>query len=104
MTHKGCCVVKKQTNNKRGIHDFHMNYVLVIADKAANNVLVVWRLYFVDTPKRKLIDINAFKLQTSLSERVVVDVDGCHMALHFSVKAKEIQDRVPTLRWLHKKL
>ena len=26
---------------KRGIHDFHMNYVLVRADKAANNVVVV---------------------------------------------------------------
>ena len=26
---------------KRGIRDFHMNYVLVPADKAANNVVVV---------------------------------------------------------------
>ena len=25
---------------KRGIQDFHMNYVLVLADKAANNVVV----------------------------------------------------------------
>ena len=28
-------------NLKRGIQDFHMNYVLVTADKAANNVVVV---------------------------------------------------------------
>ena len=28
---------------KRGIQDFHMNYVLVPADKGANNVVVVWR-------------------------------------------------------------
>ena len=26
---------------KRGIQDFHMNYVLVPEDKAANNVIVV---------------------------------------------------------------
>ena len=26
---------------KRGIQDFHMNYVLVPADKAANNVVVI---------------------------------------------------------------
>ena len=26
---------------KRGIQDFHMNYVLIPADKAANNVVVV---------------------------------------------------------------
>ena len=34
---------------------------------------------------------------SSLSERVVVDGHGCHTALHFGVKAKENQDRVPTL-------
>ena len=32
---------------KRGIQDFHMNYVLVPADKAANNVVVVWQLYYI---------------------------------------------------------
>ena len=30
-----------QRHLKRGIQDFHMNYVLVPADKAANNVVVV---------------------------------------------------------------
>ena len=29
--------------------------------------------------------------------RVVVDGHGCHTALHFGVKAKEILDGVPTL-------
>ena len=27
---------------------------------------------------------------------------GCHTALHFGVKAKENQDKVPTLYWLPK--
>ena len=48
---------------KRGIQDFHMKYVLVPADKAANNVVVVWRLYYVDALKRELIGTNAYKLQ-----------------------------------------
>ena len=78
---------------KRGIHDFHVNYVLVPADKAANNVVVVWRFYFINTLKRELVDTNAYKLQPSLSERVIVDGHGCHTALHFGVKAKENQDR-----------
>ena len=30
---------------------------------------------------------NAYKLQPSLSERVIVDGHGCHTALHFGVKA-----------------
>ena len=87
---------------KRGIQDFHMNYVLVPADKAANNVVVVWRLYYINTLKRELVDTNAYKPQPSLSERVIVDGHGCHKALHFGVKAKENQDKVPTLYWLPK--
>ena len=72
---------------KRGIQDFHMSYVLVPADKAANNVVVVWRLYYINTLKCELVDTNAYKLQPSLSERVIVDGHGCHTALQFGVKA-----------------
>ena len=46
------------------------------------------------------LDTNAYKLQPSLSERVIVDGHGCHTALHFGVTAKENQDKVPTLYWL----
>ena len=84
------------------IQDFHMNYVLVPADKAANNVAVVWRLHYINTLKRELVDTNAYKLQPSLSERVIVDRHGCHTAVHFGVKAKENQDKDPTLYWLPK--
>ena len=43
-----------------------------------------------------------FLLSLLLSERVIVDGHGCHTALHFGVKAKENQDKVPTLYWLPK--
>ena len=33
---------------------------------------------------------------------MVVDGHDCHTALHFGVKAKENQDKVPTSYWLHK--
>ena len=33
---------------------------------------------------------------------MIVDGHGCHTALHLGVKAKENQDRVPTLYWLPK--
>ena len=36
---------------KQGIHDFHRKYVLVPAEKAANNVVVVWRLHYINTLK-----------------------------------------------------
>ena len=52
--------------------------------------------------KHELVDTIAYKLQPSLSERVIVDGHGCHTALHFGVKAKENQDKVPTLYCLPK--
>ena len=61
-------------------------------------------MYYINTLKRELVDTNAYKLQPSLSERVVVDGHGCHTALHFSVKANENQDKVPSLYWLPKLL
>ena len=74
-----------------------MNYVLVPADKAANNGVVVLRLYYIYTLKRERVDTNAYKMQPSLSEKVIVDGHGCHKALHCGVKAKDNQDKVPTL-------
>ena len=59
-------------------------------------------MYYINTLKRELVDTNAYKLQLSLSERVIVDGHGCHTALHFGVNAKENQDKVPTLYWLPK--
>ena len=44
-----------------------MNYVLVPADKAANNVVVVWRLYYNNTLKSELVGTNAYNLQTAAS-------------------------------------
>ena len=34
---------------KQGIQEFYRKYVLVPADKAANNVVVVWRLHYIST-------------------------------------------------------
>ena len=59
-------------------------------------------MYYIGAPKRGLVGTGAYKLQPSLSERVIVDGRGCRVALHFGVKAKENQDRVPTLFWLPK--
>ena len=52
--------------------------------------------------KCELFDTNAYKLQASLSEKVVVDGHGCQTDLYFGVKAKENRDNVPTLYWLAK--
>ena len=39
---------------KKGIQEFHRRFVLAPADKAANNVVVVWKGYFINTLKQEL--------------------------------------------------
>ena len=41
-------------------------------------------MYYINTLKRELVETNAYKLQPSLSEGVIVDGHGCHTALHSS--------------------
>ena len=48
---------------KQGIQVFHrkLKYVLVPADKAANNVVVVCRLHYINTLKQKLDGTRAYQ-------------------------------------------
>ena len=54
-------------------------------------------MYYINTLKHEFVDTNDYKLEPSLTERVIVDGHGCHTALTFRVKAKENQDKLPTL-------
>ena len=86
---------------KQGIQDFHRKYVLVPADKAANNVVVVWRLHYINTLKQELSGTKVYK-ETSEEEKSVVNGHCNHLSLKFSVCVKERQDRLPTIYWLPK--
>ena len=72
-----------------------MNYVLVPADKAASNIVVVCIILIH-------LSVSLLTLMPINSERVIVDGHGCHTVLHFDVKAKENRGKVPTLYWLPK--
>ena len=56
---------------KQGIKQFHRMYVLVPADKAANSVVVVCRLHYVNTIKQELDGTRAY-LETDTEEMPVV--------------------------------
>ena len=47
---------------RQGIQEFHRKYVLASAEKAANNVVGVWRLYYINT----LMHMNGFLLTRDL--------------------------------------
>ena len=42
------------------------------ADKAANNVVVIWRLHYIDTLKQELGGTKAYELQPLMEERSVL--------------------------------
>ena len=46
---------------KQGIQEFHRKYVLVPADKAANNIVVVCRLHYIITLKQGLNGAKTYK-------------------------------------------
>ena len=85
---------------KRSIQDFHRKYVL-FANKAANNVIVVWRLHYISTLKQELSGTKSYK-ETVEEEKSVVNGHCNHLTLKFSVCVKERQDRLPTMYWLPK--
>ena len=69
---------------KQGIQEFHRKYVLVPADKAANNVVVVCRLHYVNTLKQELDGTRAY-LETDTDEVSVVNAHLNDLPVKFSV-------------------
>ena len=70
---------------KSGIEELHWKYVLVPADKAASNVVVVWRLHYIDTLKQELSGTEAYE-QTSEKEKSFINNHIFHIATRFAVK------------------
>ena len=86
---------------KQGIQEFHRKYVLVPTDKAANNVVVVCRLHYVNTLKQEL-DGTRIYLETDTDEVSVVNAHLNDLPVKFSVCVNEGQDKLPTMYWLPK--
>ena len=86
---------------KQGIQEFHRKYVLVPADKAANNVVVVCRLHYINTLKQELNGTKAYE-ETSINEKSVVYSHSNEIPKKFAVDVKERQDTLPTMYWLPK--
>ena len=70
---------------------------LAPANKAANNISVVWGLYYVNILKQELGATKAFELQPLIEDRSVVNDDTYHSATEFAVSVKEGQYKFYTL-------
>ena len=63
-------------NLKQGIQEFHRKYVLVPADKAANNVVVVCRLHYIYTLKQEPgpVRLQSFSQRMPTYEKLLQNV------------------------------
>ena len=86
---------------KQGIQEFHRKYALVPADKAANNVVIVCWLHYINPLKQELNGTKAYE-ETSVDEKSVVYRHSNEIPNKFAVDVKERQDRLPTMYWLPK--
>ena len=86
---------------KQGIQEFLRKYVLVPADKATKNIVVVCRLHYMNTLKQELYGTKAYK-ETSTDEKTVVNSHSNDMPYKFAVNVKERQNKLPTMYWLPK--
>ena len=86
---------------KQGIQQFHEKFVLAPADKASNNVIVVRRLYYIDTLKSELSTAKTYKL-ISTDEKSVVNKHCSDIETKFAVGITESQEKLSTFYWLPK--
>ena len=77
---------------KQGIREFHRKYVFVPADKAANNIVVVCRLRYLNTLKQELNGTKAYK-ETSIDKKTVLNSHSNDLPYKFAVNVKERQDK-----------
>ena len=84
---------------KQGSQEFHRKYVLAPADKAANNVVVVWRLHYISNLIQELGSTKTYK-RISTDESSIVNAHSIEVTAKSAVSIKEKEDRLPTLYWL----
>ena len=74
IRHADCRIFIKFTfrNLEKGVQELHRKFVVTPADKAANNVVVVWKMYYINTLKQELSTAKTFE-HNLLDDRAVID-------------------------------
>ena len=78
---------------KQGIQELHGKYVLVPADKAANNVVAVCRLHYINTVKQELNGTKAYE-ETTINAKSEVYSHSIEIPNKCAIDFKERQDRL----------
>jgi hypothetical protein len=87
---------------KKGIQNFHNKFILTPADKASNNVIIMWRLHYFNIQTEQLHSTYAYTLTlTSSLESDIVAAHTLHIA-KISISIVSKLDKIPTMYWLPK--
>jgi len=85
---------------KKALSNIHEKYVLVPADKAANNVIIVWKKFYIDVLFNELKSIHTYKLVNN-SEMEIFDSHDSVYNKHWN-KVEEYFQNLPSIHWLPK--
>ena len=102
---KGRTVKKQVLNDKKHLKylkEFHKQFVLVPADKASNNIIVVCKKFYVDVVLQELGNSSGSAYQQSFC--VETEIISDHLA-HLKLDKIEVPDemhKLPTFYWLPK--
>ena len=61
---------------KKGIQELNRRFVLVPADKAANNVVVVWKRYYINTLKQELSTAKKMSITGLMRRLSLIGIDA----------------------------
>ena len=73
-------------------------FVFGPADKAANNVVVVWRIYYTKVLQNEIINSSTFRSVRTTESQIV----NKHTTATAQLKASSEHLKVPTMYWLPK--
>ena len=76
----------------------HNKYVFAPADKAANNVIIIWKKYYVDVLKEDLNSTSTYVPAQLTKDKLLLH----HIDTHIKINVKIDKCELPTFYWLPK--
>ena len=76
----------------------YKTFVLVPADKAANNIVVVCRKYYIEVLRNEIHSSNTFQATNLTEQQIAYE----HLNVTTNLKAAPDNTKVPTMYWLPK--
>ena len=86
------------TRIKQKLKQLGEKFVFVPADKAANNVVIVWRRYYIEVLRNEITNSNTFEATVSSEQQITEN----HHKLISLLSTSSDNITVPTLYWLPK--